>query len=144
MFKLRFDDAGRHVYLLPQDVIDNTIAAFNTSPTSPTGYAGTPPTGRYFAPANSPTCLETATGFGDCGARSVIVTGPLVSRVDLSIVKQVPIHGRVNFEYQLQIFNLFNRVNFTAPAANRSVNTFGTITSTFDARQVQLGVKVLW
>jgi hypothetical protein len=35
-------------------------------------------------------------------------------------------------------------VNFTPPAANRSNGSFGTITSTFDARQVQLGVKVLW
>ena len=31
-----------------------------------------------------------------------------------------------------------------APAANRSAATFGTITTTYDARQVQLGLKVLW
>jgi hypothetical protein len=41
-------------------------------------------------------------------------------------------------------FNLFNRVNFTAPAANCSSPTFGTITSTYDARQLQLGIKLLW
>jgi hypothetical protein len=45
---------------------------------------------------------------------------------------------------RLEAFNLFDRVNFTPPAGNRSNNTFGTITSTFDARQVQLGVKVFW
>ena len=44
----------------------------------------------------------------------------------------------------LEAFNLFNRDNFTAPASNRSAATFGTITSTYDARQVQVGVKVLW
>jgi hypothetical protein len=35
-------------------------------------------------------------------------------------------------------------VNFLAPASNRSASTFGTITNTYDPRQVQLGVKVLW
>ena len=34
--------------------------------------------------------------------------------------------------------------NFAPPAGNRSAANFGTITSTFDARQVQLGLKVLW
>jgi hypothetical protein len=38
MFKLRFDDAGKQVYMLPQDVIDNTINAFNVSATSASGY----------------------------------------------------------------------------------------------------------
>ena len=38
----------------------------------------------------------------------------------------------------------FNRDNFTAPNGNRSSAAFGTITSTFDARQVQLGFKLLW
>jgi len=47
-------------------------------------------------------------------------------------------------QIRVEAFNLFNRDNFTAPAGNRSNATFGTITSTYDARQVQLGVKVLW
>jgi len=51
MFKLRFDNANKQVYMLPDDVIQNTINAFNVSATSPTGYAGAAPTGRYFAPA---------------------------------------------------------------------------------------------
>ena len=51
MYKIRKDDANRVVYILPQDVIDNTIKAFSTSATSPTGYSSLgPPTGRYFAP----------------------------------------------------------------------------------------------
>ena len=68
MFKLRFDDAGKKVWMLPQDVIDNTILAFSVSPTSATGYAGASPTGRYFAPANGPDCIEVDNGadYGDC------------------------------------------------------------------------------
>ena len=34
------------------------------------------------------------------------------------------------------------RANFRAPNANRSAGGFGTITQTYDPRQVQLGVKV--
>ena len=41
-----------------------------------------------------------------------------------------------------EAFNLLNKVNFRAPNANRSAGNFGTITSTYDARQLQLGVKL--
>ncbi len=62
IYKLRFDDANKFVYMLPQDVIDETIKAFNVSATSATGYgtAGAP-TGRYFGPANGPDCIESPT-----------------------------------------------------------------------------------
>jgi hypothetical protein len=114
MFKLRFDDAGRHVYLLPQDVIDNTIAAFNTSPTSPTGYAGAPPTGRYFAPANGPDCIEVdaAARYGDCAGRSLVVTGPTFQQTDLRFTKRTAIAGRTNFEFGVNVLNVFNNPNF--------------------------------
>src|SRR5207247_5989595 len=81
-------------YMLPQDIIDNTIKAFSFSPT---GYSSGAPTGRYFAPANSPSCMESAVppgsstnpysttgGFGDCGLRSLIVTGPKVVRFGMN------------------------------------------------------------
>jgi len=105
------------VYMLPQDIVDNTIKAFSINAT---GYTAGTPTGRYFAPPNGPGCLETAqtsntntlTGFGDCGVRSLIVTGPKVMRVDISVIKRIPVTGSVKLEAQWQVFNVFNRVNF--------------------------------
>ena len=94
-FNLRFDDAGR-VYMLPQDIVDNTVKALDVSATSATGYgANGAPTGRYLAPANGPDRIEIAqsivarphTGYGDCGARNV-TTGPPQVRFDLSIAKR--------------------------------------------------------
>jgi hypothetical protein len=37
-----------------------------------------------------------------------------------------------------------NHTNFRAPNSNRSSGGFGTITATYDPRQLQLGLKLLW
>ncbi|MGH9162552.1 MAG: hypothetical protein ACRD2X_21505 [Vicinamibacteraceae bacterium] len=124
-FDLRFDDDGKAVYMLPQEIIDNTVRAFDVSATSPTGYGDQgPPSGRYLAPANGPDCIEVAApidlddadaplGFGECGARSLIVTGPRQVRFDLSVVKKVAITGRVSFEFRAELLNAFNHPWFT-------------------------------
>ena len=118
-FKLRFDDAGRAIYMLPEEIIENTIRAFDVSATSATGYgAGGAPTGRYLAPANGPDCIEIAqtnqfNGFGECGLNNVVVTGPRLVRFDLSVVKRVPIKGHVNFEFRAEFLNAFNHPWFT-------------------------------
>jgi hypothetical protein len=72
------------------------------------------------------------------------VRGPSYTEFDLAAIKQVKVSGESRAELRVEVFNLFNRVNFTPPASNRSVATFGTITGTFPARQVQLGVKFIW
>ena len=114
-FQLRFDDVGRHVYVLPQDIIDNSIRAFNVSATSTTGYAGDAPTGRYMAPANGPDCIEldNNASYGNCASRSLVVTGPMFRQTDLRATKQTRISGSMNFEFGLNILNLFNQPNFT-------------------------------
>lgn len=45
-------------------------------------------------------------------------------------------------ELRFEAFNLFNRTNFRAPNGDRSAAAFGTITQTYDPRQLQVGVKV--
>jgi hypothetical protein len=114
LFKLRFDDAGRQVYMFPQDIIDNTILAFNVSATSASGYAGNAPTGRYFSPANGPDCIEIAPGYGDCGSRSTVLNGPTFQQHDFRISKKTTLVGHTNFEFAAQLLNAFNHPNFLA------------------------------
>ncbi|HSL23984.1 MAG TPA: TonB-dependent receptor [Vicinamibacterales bacterium] len=120
MFKLRIDENQR-VYMLPQEVIDNTVKAFSVSPTSASGYGPLgPPTGRYFAPSNGPDCIEVdpdgdgdiTEEFGECGTGSLVWRGPVFKSVDLSVLKRVPLRGRVNAEFRFEVLNAFNNVNF--------------------------------
>jgi hypothetical protein len=102
------------LYLMPKDIVENTVRAFSTQATSLTGYGALgPPTGRYLAPANGPDCIEIAPGSGDCGVRSLVVTGPTYVRFDLSAVKRVKLVGRTTFEFRAEMLNAFNHANFT-------------------------------
>lgn len=117
------------VYMLPQDIIDNTIAAFSVSPTSATGYAGAAPTGRYLAPANSASCLQVVRG--DCAPRSVYVYGPLFARFDFSVRKTFPLGGRRNFQFGVDVLNAFNAIGFNAVAQASSSATINQVTSAY-------------
>ncbi len=80
--------------------------------------------------------------FGNAGRNSV--RGPLYWQLDLVASKTIALGGPAQFEFRLEAFNVLNRVNFRAPNGNRSAGAFGTITTTYDPRQLQLGFKVLW
>jgi hypothetical protein len=130
------------VWILPEEVIDNTIKAFSLTAT---GYAAGEPTGRYFAPANGPDCLEIVNGYGDCGTGSLVVTGPMVMRWDVNFVKQMPVAGRLRLEYQLQIFNVFNRVNFNPNSFIGTVRDSYQVTGAVDqSRTAQMAFRVTW
>jgi hypothetical protein len=55
---------------------------------------------------------------------------------------RMPFGDDTRVQFRLEAFNALNRTNFRAPNGNRSSPAFGTITSTYDARQLQLGVKL--
>ncbi len=122
--KMRFDDAGRIAYFLPQDIIDNTRKAFNVSATSADGYSTLgAPTGRYFAPASRGGCIEAFTG--QCGTTNLVLYGPRFDRYDLSIVKKTRITERVNFEFRAEFLNAFNHINFIVGNPANDTNTIG-------------------
>jgi hypothetical protein len=142
-------DADGIVTMLPEDVIANTVKAFSVSASSSTGYGSLgPPEGRYFAPANGPDCIETiANGFGDCGAREIEIDSPWLKNVDLSIVKLVPITGRVRAEFRIEMLNAFDTVNFSPVTGIGSVATnyeVTALTGATNARIIQLVSRVSW
>lgn len=151
MFKLRFDDAGRKIYSWPQDLIDNTILAFSVSPTSASGYSGATPTGRYFAPANGPDCIEVDDGadYGECPGttRSLVLTGPLFQQTDLRISKRTALVGRMNIEFAAELLNAFNQANFVPVSGigNNIANYEVTgLTGTNTSRVAQLVSRINW
>ncbi len=131
------------VYMLPQDVIDNTIKAFSFNAT---GYSAGAPTGRYFMPANGPDCIETASNsYGDCGTRSLIVQGPKVVRVDFNVIKEVQIVKRAVFRFELMVFNLFNNVNFNPVSyLGATADSYQTTGAVDQSRTMQLAFRVTW
>ena len=70
------------------------------------------------------------------------VRGPVFWQVDFAMSKHFPLGGSSQLEFRLEAFNLLNRTNFRPPNGNRSAGAFGTITSTYDPRQLQLGFKL--
>jgi outer membrane receptor protein involved in Fe transport len=161
MFKLRFDNEGKKVWMLPQDVIDNTILAFSVSPTTASGYAGASPTGRYFMPANGPDCIEVDPGnnsvgsgdYGQCGTRSLVVTGPMFQQHDIRISKRTRIKGTVDFEFAAEMLNAFNQANFVPAPATAGTPMIGstlanyevtTLTGTNTSRVIQLVTRINW
>jgi len=97
---------------------------------------------QWFNPACVVVPTDQSQPFGNSPRNNV--RGPNFWQFDFAASKNVALGGQTRLQLRLEAFNLFNRVNFTPPAANRSNSTFGTITGTFDQRQLQLGVKVLW
>ena len=93
-------------------------------------------------PASSPRRIRASRS---ATRRVTACARPWFWQLDASLSKQIVVRERrAKVEMRLEAFNLFNRTNFQAPNGNRSSGGFGTITSTYDARQLQLGVKFLW
>jgi hypothetical protein len=74
------------------------------------------------------------------------VRGPGFWQFDLVASKNVrlPYGSNTALQFRIEAFNVFNHTNFRAPNTSRSSGAFGTITTTYDPRQLQLGIKLLF
>jgi hypothetical protein len=92
----------------------------------------------YASPLVAPAVYGT---FGNSGRNSP--TGPSYFDTDISAVKNFPFLKRENSKVQVRadFFNLFNNVNFNSPTTSSSSSVFGKITSSQNARQIQLALR---
>lgn len=73
--------------------------------------------------------------------------GPGYASTDLSLRKTLGVYGeRLKLQVRADAFNLFNRVNLTGVDGNLSDagTTFGKSTSTFNSREMQFGLKLIF
>ncbi|HEX8071187.1 MAG TPA: TonB-dependent receptor [Pyrinomonadaceae bacterium] len=111
------------VDFLPQDIIDNTIRAFNVDVTSSTGYSTLGvPTGRYIAPASSGGCVQAFSG--QCGFSRLVLYGPRFFRFDTSVVKKIRFTENTNIELRAEFLNAINNQNFKIGAPGSEVVNF--------------------
>ena len=68
--------------------------------------------------------------------------GPSYFNWDVSLVRRIPIGGRVKAELRIEFFNVLNHTNLSDPAQNAGSSAFGRITGAGDPRIGQLSGRV--
>lgn len=139
----------------PVNISYDPSAAFQVSASLPTWLGGVqmrpnvtgpvqgpnPSIQNYFLKQNIQLPTDPSQPFGNAGRN--IGVAPAYVDFDAGIFKSFVLPYReAHLQFRAEFFNAFNHTNFTAPNADFSSASFGTITSTFDPRQVQLGLKL--
>jgi hypothetical protein len=111
-------DGKDRVYMLPQDVIANSILAISkVSATTATGYSGAAPQGKYLAPASGPDCVQYLPGQCPGTALARIITGPSWAKLDMAFVKRFGVGRNMHIEARMDLYNITDAINFNATAA---------------------------
>jgi hypothetical protein len=94
-----------------------------------------------------PTVFAAVNRFGNLG-RNVII-GPAFHNTDLSLIKTSRPGGRLELQFRVDVFDLFNHPNFGPPGNVVGTPTFGKISRTRlptgeagSSRQIQLAVRL--
>ena len=86
-----------------------------------------------FAPAGAGSYGTSGTG---------IIRGPNLQSYDLSLAKHFAIREHLDLKFQGDFFNAFNVVNWSTLNTTQSNSNFGTISSAYPARNIQLSLKL--
>ncbi|QNI32706.1 TonB-dependent receptor [Alloacidobacterium dinghuense] len=84
----------------------------------------------------------TNQGFGNSGKDAVILPG--LFNFNMSLFKNIPLTSNEagpKLELRFESYNTFNHTQFQGIDANSSDGNFGQVTSSYDARRLQLGAK---
>jgi len=97
---------------------------------------------KWFNPDTVIVPTDRSVPFGNAGRN--VGRAPNFYEMDLGLHKDFNITESAGFSFRTEAFNLFNKTNFAPPNGNRSSSGFGSITSTYPARQIQFAMKLLW
>ena len=71
--------------------------------------------------------------------------GPSRTNFDLEIGKVTPLWGeKAKLEFRAEFFNILNSVQFRDPSTSITSGTFGQISTTYDPRIIQFGLKFIY
>jgi hypothetical protein len=82
----------------------------------------------------------TAGRYGNLGINTIL--GPGLQTYDLSLAKHFPVRERFDLRLQGDFFNAFNVSNFTGLNTTITSSAFGTISTAYPPRQIQLALKL--
>jgi hypothetical protein len=124
----------------------NTITSNTSTGTRRADYAG----GNVLIPSGqrTPQAWINVSAFqaaptGRYGNSSVgLVEGPGLQTYDMSLGKYFSLRESVRLRFQADFFNAFNNVNFSGLGTVVTNGGFGTLTSAYPARNLQLGLKL--
>ena len=122
----------------------------NLAPGRTTGKLSDPSPNRWFDGSAYVLPADPTVPAGTQGTVQGVVTrntlrGPGTASVDLSAIKNFPLHERLTAQFRAEAFNIINHPNFGNPNSNISNANVGTITGTsIDNRDLQLALKILW
>ena len=75
-------------------------------------------------------------------ANRALLTGPGLSNLNLSLLKNFKFAETWNLQFRLEAFNALNHTNFEEPGGALGSPNFGVITASQAARSMQLGLKL--
>jgi hypothetical protein len=80
--------------------------------------------------------------FGNLGRNAFRAPG--LENWDLGVSKNFRITEGIKLQFRSEFFNVMNHTNFGLPVQTSNSSSFGTITTTYPARQIQFALKVLF
>lgn len=97
---------------------------------------------RYLNPATVVLPTDPSQPFGNVGRNAVY--GPSFFQVDTNLQKNFRITEGTTLQFRSEFFNLLNKTNFRFTNPNRTAATFGQLTQSYPARQVQFALKLIF
>ncbi len=142
-FQPQLDASGAVVGLMPGSGDYNADGVNFDFPNAPSGgVSGTPGRQQFlsgvFSRDDFP--LPSPGSLGNLPRHSF--RGPGMINIDFSLIKNNQLTEKVDLQLRFEFFNVLNRVNLRNVNGNLASSVFGRVTSTFPARQIQLGARL--